>query len=125
MRHNLYCRRYIFSYVQHFLSAVLVNVKVVSLCLCAAPADYNEILQVIPIGLESQNLSIPCVFIVDDLALENTEEFSVNITTTDDFVAIGQDTTQVFTLDTGQYNNVLLHMLAFLEKPVEFNECVD
>lgn len=74
-----------------------------SLLLCAAPADYSEILLVIPIGLDSQNLSIPCASIVDDLALENTEEFSVNITTTDDFVAIGQDTTQVFILDNGQY----------------------
>lgn len=76
----------------------------VFLYILAAPADYNEILQVIPIGLENGSISIPCVFIVDDLALENTEDFSVNITSTDQFVVIDEDTTQVFITDNGEYN---------------------
>lgn len=69
--------------------------------LILAPADFSDILEVIPLSLECQNITIP-VSIVDDLALENTEDFSVNITSTDEFVAIGQDTTQVFIVDNGE-----------------------
>ena len=66
-----------------------------------APADYAEILQVIPLGLQSQNITIP-VTIEEDTALESTEDFTVNITSTDEFVAIGEDTAQVFIVDNGE-----------------------
>jgi hypothetical protein len=70
------------------------------LSISLAPEDYTEILQVLSLDLESQNISVP-VTIADDLALENMEVFTVNISSTDDFVAVGEDSTQVFISDSG------------------------
>lgn len=69
-----------------------------------APEDYNEVLQVIPIETgDDGDVTIP-ISIVDDQTSENTEFFTVNITSTDQSIVIGQGSTQVFILDNGQYS---------------------
>lgn len=44
--------------------------------------------------------------IVEDTALEDTEDFTVNITSTDEFVTVGEDTTRVLIVDNGELKGI-------------------
>lgn len=60
-------------------------------------------------GLMSVNISI-----VDDSELESQEVFYANISTTDDYVNIIQDSTQIFIQDNGKNCPSMYKMLLFL-----------
>lgn len=67
---------------------------------CTAPSDYEGEIQVLEIfGNGVQTVSID---INDDSEVEDTESFFVNITTTDDYVNILIDSTQVLIGDNGE-----------------------
>ena len=64
-----------------------------------APDDYEGLVRVLEFtGNGSQTVPIS---ITDDTELEDIEFFTVNITTTDDYVEIIQRSTQVFIQDSG------------------------
>ena len=62
-----------------------------------AHLDYQDIRQNLTFTSEgSQTVSVP---ILDDTVVENTESFLALLSSSDDFVLIGQDLADVFILD--------------------------
>ena len=70
------------------------------MCVCTAPFDYDGTVQIIEFS--SSGMQFASIIIVNDTVVENTESFTVNITTTDDFITVGLASTEVFIIDDGK-----------------------